>query len=118
MLPIYLKEYYKEEPLFTESKIVTSLYNGGFEGNLNEDFVNKVIFDLKEPKKVAHLQTPNYVNILKCAIENSDAVVHGSETIPIELSKFLETQKVPVLEYGLENQRDAYLKFYADLLSV
>jgi starch synthase len=107
MLPVYLKEYYKEEPLFTESKIVTSLYNGGFEGNLNEDFV-----------KVAHLQTPNYVNILKCAIENSDAVVHGSETIPIELSKFLETQKVPVLEYGLENQRDAYLKFYADLLSV
>lgn len=118
MLPIYLKEYYKEEPLFTESKIVTSLYNGGFEGNLNEDFVNKVIFDLKDPKKAAHLQTPNYVNILKCAIENSDAVVHGSETIPAELSKFLETQKVPVLEYGLENQRDSYLKFYADLLSV
>ncbi|MBG7612051.1 glycogen/starch synthase [Polaribacter sp. BAL334] len=117
MLPIYLKEYYKEEPLFTESKIVTSLYNGGFDGNLCEDFAKKVFFDIKDKKKVAHLETPNYVNILKCAIENSDAVVHGSETIPTELSEFLKTQKVPVLGYELENQRDAYLKFYTDLVS-
>ena len=51
MLPIYLKEYYKEEPLFTESKIVTSLYNGGFEGNLSGDFAKKVFFDIKDKKK-------------------------------------------------------------------
>ncbi len=118
MLPIYLKEYYKEEPLFTDSKIVTSLYNGGFEGNLCEDFASKVFFDIKDKKKVAQLETPNYVNILKCAIENSDAVVYGSETIPAELSQFLETQKVPVLGYQYENQRDAYLKFYTEVVSV
>ena len=117
MLPIYLKEYYKEEPIFTESKIVTSLYNGGFDGNLSADFAKKVFFDIKDKKKVAHLETPNYVNILKCAIENSDAVVHGSETIPKELIEFLKTQKVPVLDYDLESQRDAYLGFYSDLVS-
>ena len=66
---------------------------------------------------MAHLETPNYVNILKCAIENSDAVVHGSETIPKELIEFLKTQKVPVLGYDLESQRDAYLGFYSDLVS-
>ena len=80
-------------------------------------FAKKVFFDIKDKKKVAHLETPNYVNILKCAIENSDAVVHGSETIPTELSEFLKTQKVPVLGYELENQRDAYLEFYTDLVS-
>lgn len=117
MLPIYLKEYYKEEPLFTDSKIVTSLYNSGFEGNLNDDLVKKVTFDIKESKKLATLQTPNYINILKCAIENSDAVVYGSETISKELTTFLETQKIPVLDYELENQKDSYLNFYADLLS-
>ena len=30
LLPLYLKEYYKDEPLFNESKIVTSVYNQSF----------------------------------------------------------------------------------------
>lgn len=117
ILPLYLKEHFKEEPLFNESKIITSLYNSGFEGSLNKDFSKKVMFDIKDASKIKFLETPNYENLLKCAIENSDGVIHGSETISDELSKFLETKKIPVLEYGLENQRDAYLKFYTDLIS-
>ena len=74
---------YKEEPLFTESKIVTSLYNTGFEGELNSDLAAKVKFDLSENDKIATIEKPNHTNILKSAIENSDAIIHGSETILI-----------------------------------
>ena len=42
---LYLKEFYKEEPLFTESKIITSLYDNGFEGTLDESLADKVKFD-------------------------------------------------------------------------
>ena len=45
LLPIYLKEYYKNEPLFTESKIVTSVYNQSFDDTLNTDMINKIKFD-------------------------------------------------------------------------
>ncbi len=34
-LPLYLKTYYNNEPLFENSKIVTSVYNQGFENSLN-----------------------------------------------------------------------------------
>jgi starch synthase len=117
LLPLYLREFYKEEPLFTESKIVTSLYNSGFEGTLSEDLAEKVKFDLHKSDKIATIQTPNHINILKSAIENSDAIIHGSETIDEELSAFIEKSEMPVLEYQSENLKESYLNFYADLLA-
>ena len=45
LLPLYLKEFYKNEPLFTESKIVTSIYQKSFEGALNSKMINKIKFD-------------------------------------------------------------------------
>ena len=117
LLPLYLKEFYKEEPLFTDSKIVTSIYSKGFEGELNDELSAKVKFDLIEAKKADTLQTPNYTNILKSAIENSDAVIYGSETVEEELISYVEQKKIPFLEYEPEHMRDSYLNFYADLLS-
>ncbi|EAQ42693.1 glycogen/starch synthase [Polaribacter sp. MED152] len=117
LLPLYLREFYKEEPLFTESKIVTSLYNNGFEGDLNADMSSKITFDLNESDKISTIQTPNHTNILKSAIENSDAIIHGSEDIPEELTNFIEEKEKPVLGYQVENLKEAYLNFYADLLS-
>ena len=117
LLPLYLKEFYKEEPLFTESKIITSLYNNPFEGNLDETLADKVKFDNISEDKVSTIQTPNYTNILKSAIENSDAIIHGSEEISEELNSFIAEKEVPVLEYQTENLKESYLNFYADLIS-
>ena len=117
LLPLYLKEFYKEEPLFAESKIITSLYDNDFEGNLNESLADKVKFDRISEQKIATIQTPNFTNILKSAIENSDAIIHGSETISEELSSFLEEKEIPVLEYQSENLKESYLNFYADLIA-
>ena len=117
LLPLYLREFYKEEPLFKESKIVTSLYNSGFEGELNSDLAVKVKFDLSENDKISTIETPTHTNILKSAIENSDAIIHGSEIISEELSSFIEEKGMPVLEYESENLKESYFNFYADLLS-
>ncbi len=120
LLPLYLKEYYKEEPLFAESKIVTSLYNNEFEGNLNEDLVNKVTFDKVDTKKSASLATPNHINILKTAVENSDAIIKGSESYDDELEQFIEKIGVKVLSYQeQELLNEAYLNFYKqDVLGI
>src|SRR5210317_1133262 len=45
LLHLYLKEFYKNEPLFTESKIVTSVYNQSFDKTLDKNMINKVRFD-------------------------------------------------------------------------
>jgi len=115
LLPLYLKEFYKEEPLFTESKIVTSLYSGGFEGALNEELSSKVLFDKIPQEKASTLTEPNYVNILKSAIENSDAIIKVDESYPEEVENFIEEKNIETLEYLPEDMvNESYLEFYKE----
>ena len=52
LLPLYIKEYYSEAPLFSESKIVTSVYDKDFEGSLNTDLAEKIKFDKISDEKI------------------------------------------------------------------
>ena len=113
LLPLYINEYYKDNPLFTNSKIVTSVYNNGFEGSLNKAFVDKIKFDKIDGSKIETISDPSYTNILKNAIENSDAVIKASEVIPEELLEFIEGSNKPVLDYfSVEEFDNPYTDFY------
>src|SRR5699024_10205230 len=90
LLPLYLRNYYGNEPLFMNSKIVTSIYDHGFEGTLDENMAKKVLFDGLDEERVAHLDNPTYEALIKTSIDNSDAVIKGSENIPEGLDKYLE----------------------------
>lgn len=119
LFPLYLKEYYKDEPLFNDSKIVTSVYNQSFDGTLNENMMKKVVFDNIDESIVKVLEKPNYSNLMKVAIDFSDALIVGSETIPQELIDYLKNSKKPVLEYKNKDEfSEAYTEFYkAEVLS-
>ena len=113
LLPLYLRNYYGNEPLFNEAKIVTSVYNQDFEGALDKDLYKKVLFDGLENDQVKHLKKPNYVNIMKTAVDNSDAAVIAGDNIPDELKKYLSKLDKPVLEYkNKEEFAQAYQDFY------
>jgi starch synthase len=112
-LPLYLRNYYGNEPLFENSKIVTSIYSKGFEDTLNTDLKSKIQFDAIDDEVLAPLDQPDYVNVMKVAINNSDAVIVASEEIPEELSSYIEGIDKPVLSYhGIEDIEQSYLDFY------
>ena len=113
LLPLYLKEYYKDEPLFKESKIVTSVYGQSFEECLNINLIDKVKFDEIDNAKIENLTTPNYVNLMKTAIDFSDGLIKGSKDLPSDLDKYIENSDKPVLEYQYpEAFTEAYTEFY------
>jgi len=78
LLPLYLKEYYKDEPLFSESKIVTSIYNQSFDDTLDKSMIDKIKFDNVEESAISMLEKPSYANIMKVDINYSDALIVGS----------------------------------------
>jgi len=113
LLPLYIKEFYKNEPLFENSKVVTSVYNTSFEGTLNKEMIDKLRFDEMADDKINGLEVPNYDNLMRVAMENSDGVVLGSEEISEELKNFVEDLDVPVLNYvNSEELSAAYIDFY------
>lgn len=113
LLPLYLRNYYGNEPLFMDSKIVTSIYDNGFEGHLDEEMDKKVLFDGLDEEQVEHLRNPTFEGLMKTAIDNSDAVIKGSEELSESLVKYLEEKDLPVLDYRSKvDFAQAYRNFY------
>jgi starch synthase len=115
MLPVYMKHYYKNEALFSETKIVTSVYSESFSESLDAEMINKVKFDGVPHEAIADLEVPNYENILKTAILNSDAVIIASDSLSPSLTKFIESSTKPFLPFApKEGFAEAYTNFYKE----
>ncbi|MBP9792483.1 MAG: glycogen/starch synthase [Flavobacterium sp.] len=113
MLPIYMKHYYKDEALFADTKIVTSVFNQGFEGNLDLEMSKKVQFDGVPHSAIQELDTPSFENIMMASINHSDGVVIASESISPNLTKFIEASNKPLLPFApKEKYAEAYTEFY------
>jgi starch synthase len=113
LLPLYLNKYYKDEPLFENSKIVLSVYNQGYDGALNEAMIEKIEYDGISHEDVEPLKEPTYANLMKVAIDNANAVVVGSEELPGEIEEYLKKVEKPVLKYHkLDEAEAAFLDFY------
>lgn len=114
LLPLYLKNFYKTEPLFTESKIVTSVYNQSFDGTLDSKMIDKIKFDKIDEETIKILKTPNYVNLMKVAIDHSDALIKGSAELPKELEEYMKKSEKPLLDYySPEEFAEPYTEFYS-----
>lgn len=113
LLPLYLKSYFKDEPLFNDSKIVTSIYNQSFEGTLNTSMIDKIKFDNIAEEHIKVLSTPNFVNLMKVAIDHSDAIIQGSSELPSELIDYMKGSNKPLLDYySLEEFAEPFTEFY------
>jgi len=117
LLPVYLKKAYNINPLFSDAKMVLSIYDDDFNEALSDSLVKKMIIEGFSDKDLAHYKTPDYVNLIKAAIEHSDAIIIGSKKINPEIEKHLKTIDKPILEYqDEEGYIDAYSDFYDKIL--
>ena len=113
MLPIYMKHYYKNEALFSETKIVTSVYSQSFDGTLDMEMINKVKFDNIPLESIIDLEVPDYENIIKATVKHSDAVIIASENLSSSLTKFIESSGKPFLPFQPKDAfAQAYTNFY------
>lgn len=113
ILPLYLKKVYKEDPIFTDSKLVLSLYNEIAEDVFPKDMNAKIILPGVRNKDLEILNPANGINLAKLAIQNSDGIIYGSETIGKEIEDFVTASRLPVLPYVEINQSEPeYIKEY------
>ncbi len=117
IVPIYIKKAYYEEPLYSHSKVVFSVYDNEFNGSLNPELGKKLMYEDIEDKDVKLIKNPTYNNLIKFAVQYSDGIIFGSRNINSELSEYIVNSKKPYLSYqDQETYIDAYLKFYEELL--
>ena len=112
-LPIYMKHYYKDDALFADTKIVTSIYSKSFDGVINPTALEKVAFDNVPTEAISKLAEADFDNIMKTAVDHSDGVIVGSENVSEDLIKYIENSQKPFLPFVDKDKfAEAYTNFY------
>ena len=116
LLPLYLKNFYNEEPMFEKTKVVVSLYENEIKGKLDKKTVEKLKFDEIEDKSLSILDNPTYENLYKISLALADGVIFTSD-IKSDYKDVLKNMKIPVLECFLKQDfEQEYLDFYNKFL--
>ncbi len=118
LIPLYLKKTYHENPLFANTKVISSLYNDLHDTEFDKSFKRKLKAEGITEKHLTAIKTPNFKNVQKLAIELSDGIIFGNQDIDPEMEKFVKSKsKAPILEYKNEEEYiDAYSTFYEKIL--
>lgn len=119
LLPLYLKNNYKDDPYFANSKIVCSIYDEGFDGKLDQRMAEKIVLDGIPSDQAETINHPTFNNMNAIAIENADAIIAGSEDLDEETLDQINASDVPVLKFpGNEGYLAEINSFYDEVIGV
>ena len=117
LLPYYLKKVYNDDPVFTNTRVVYSVYDEGFTESLDKRLAVKLEAGEDFAEQLKMLDDPTFDNLNNFAIEMADGVIAGSEKINAEAEKAMKQTDTMILGYqSLEKYADAYSDFYDELL--
>ena len=117
LTPLYLKTAFSENPLFSDTKVIYSIYDDEFSDKLNKDFAGKMKMEGLVDNDLKHYKDGNFVNINKAAIDSADGIIIGSEKINPEIEEYLIASGKPYLKFQSEETYiEAYNKFYDEIL--
>lgn len=117
LIPLYIKKAMNEDPHFSNSKVIFTLYDDDFTSTFDDRFSNIFMLEGVEKKDFEQYKPFNYVNLIKMAINFSDAVIQGSENVNNELVEYAKSLNKPFLEYKNEDEYiDAFDEFYDKLI--
>ncbi|MCB9202424.1 MAG: glycogen/starch synthase [Flavobacteriales bacterium] len=110
-LPIYLKTYYSKDTMFSECKIVTSVYNSMNDYSLPNDVYDVLDFDKIEKSSFTYFTAPKTNNLVVESLQYSDLVLKGEEFVGDDMKKFLEENPSKMDYDSLEDLADIYADF-------
>jgi len=117
ILPVYLKQLFAKDPYFAESKVVSSIYEEGFEGSLNARMAEKMVQDGIDAESISGISSPTFNNLNALSIQHSDGLIIGSENLEPETLDAIENSGVPILKYhGEEGYVGDINNFYDTIL--
>ncbi len=114
LFPLYLNTYYKDEPIFAQSKIVTSVYAKDFEGVFSDQFQKKVAFDGISPELIEHLKNASFENLVQLSLNFSDGYIFADAETLEPIQEFSNKKLIPGLNYQESQNEDALVQFYTN----
>ncbi len=117
LIPLYLKTYYKKEPVFAHSKVVFSIGSASFKESLGADFLNVININggIKE-KDLEPFKDGDNLAMMRGGASYADAITFGAEEVNKKLvEEFGKVRGKKVLTYNAASDLTDYLQLYNDI---
>jgi starch synthase len=123
LIPVFIRTVYKDNPLFQDVRVITSVYNDNFPEKFSPQFLKKIKITGIPRDFLTHFKgAAGYDTIVKTAIDFSDATVIGHPNITPSLKKYLKKYEYPTLMHPETDEYleyvDEYNHFYEELLEL
>jgi starch synthase len=122
LAPLYLKKAFNDEPFFAHSKIVVTLDDNEYQKPFPTSFSDKLRIDgisNTDVRSIAGFPV-GYEELMRLAIDFSDAIVYASPKVNQRLMNYAETKGKPILTYeptaDLNEMLSRQWDFYQTLL--
>ena len=121
VLPLYLKKAYKEDPIFTNAKVVLSLFEDTPTEAFAPGFESAILFGGIKPKDIKIPEAATGMELAKLAAQYSDGIILGSPDVNPDLAAHVKGLGIPVLDYdkdlyASDAYADKYNSFYDEIL--
>ena len=98
--PLYVNKLYRDNPLFSSTKVVTTLYADDFPGQLSKDLYAKLKFDDLSLDDIECFKTTDYITVMKSAIDNSNAIIFAEKNVNPILIAYVKQKNIPFITYN------------------
>ena len=116
LIPLYIKHYYKDDPIFNDTKTIVSVYDDRLSGKFDKNFLKKIQFDEIVDENLSLLKNPTYDELYKLSLTQADGVIFTSSSAKEKFKEFVNND-IPTLECtSNEDFEDKYLEFYNSFL--
>jgi starch synthase len=114
LVPLFMKKIYADNPLFTNSKIIYSVYNDSFDKALRS--LSPKLKSSGIPAKDADLyKQATYETTTKLAVDYSDAVVIYKD-VDEDICSYIEKSGKPYFRHKEEQYGEEYLSLYNSIV--
>ncbi|MGB0403525.1 MAG: glycogen/starch synthase [Salibacteraceae bacterium] len=119
LLPLFIKRVFNNEPLFSNSRIIYSIYSNDVKGNINTKLYDKLMFENFDDAEIGSIKKPTYEEMNKMGATMADGIVIGDADVDPKLVEWAKSLGKPVLDYpGDDDYVAAYDKFYDQILEL
>lgn len=117
LIPLYMKKAYKNDPVFSEAKIIYSAYNNELSHSFDSRFLNIAAINDLEVEDLSVFIENDGINLDLGAIKYSDGIISGSESMDEIVKKYSEDNNKPSLMCGedIDSSAQGTVGFYKSL---
>lgn len=114
LMPLYIKEIYNEDPHFSDTKVVYSVYDNAFNKSWNNGFEEKLKFEGFSEKVVDQIKDGEFTSLNKAAMQFSDGIIVGKEGMNDELAETYDACDCHKMEYQIEETQAKIVSEFFD----